>query len=74
MKVRANSVYTFDPVPWDQIDPPYGVQQGILERGDRVTVKNLPGCPKANTMSHCHIQTMSGEFAGLVHVNSLVRS
>jgi hypothetical protein len=40
--------------------------------GDEVRVINLYGCPKANTMGHCHIETLGGEFAGLVLTNSLV--
>lgn len=81
-KVRAGSVYYYDPVPWDRITPPYGVQAGLLKPGDRVRVVNLPGCPKANTMRMCHIETESrakkdrqgrhvGEFLGLVMVASL---
>lgn len=82
-KVRAGSVYYYDPVPWDRITPPYGVQAGLLKPGDRVRVVNLPGCPKANTMRMCHIETeaqtknrrgeLRGEFLGLVMVGSLVK-
>lgn len=50
----------------DKIDPPYNVQPG-----DVVRVVNLPGCPRAGTMGMCHVQHLSGEFAGLVCVNSL---
>ena len=70
-RVRCNAVYVFNPVLWDKIMPPYGVQQGIIKPGDRVKVSNLPGCPKANTMGHCHIKTLDGQFAGLVCTNSL---
>ena len=70
-KVRVNSRYRFEPVLWDEFDPPIGVQKGILKSGDVVRVVNLPGCPPANTMGRCHIQTESGEFAGLVCTNSL---
>jgi hypothetical protein len=65
MKVRAGNSYTFDPVLIDACDP-----KTTLKRGDTVTVVNLPGCPKANTMGHCHVKK-DGEFAGLVHCNSL---
>ena len=73
MRVRVNSKYRYEPVPWDQLMPPVGVQSGILEPGDTVKVVNLPGCPRANTMGHCYINTTSGKFAGLVMTNSLVK-
>lgn len=74
MKVRANSTYVFDPVGWDILDPPYGVQQGLLKKGDKVQVVNLHGCPKANTMGHCHIQhPETKQFLGLVKTSSLVK-
>jgi hypothetical protein len=41
--------------------------------GDRVRVVNLHGAPKANTMNHCHIESLEGDFLGMVHVNSLVK-
>lgn len=69
-KVRAGSWYVYDPVLMDACNPPHGVQAGILKSGDPVQVVNLPGCPKANTMGHCHIQA-DGKFAGLVCTNSL---
>ncbi len=72
-RVRAGAKYRFDPVPLDQINPPHGVTSGLIAAGDMVRVVNLSGCPKANTMGHCHIQTMAGEFAGLVCTNSLIR-
>ncbi len=83
-KVRAGSVYFYDPVPMDRVSPPYGVQTGMLKPGDRVRVVNLPGCPKAGTMGMCHIETEKrakkdrqgrpvGEFLGLVMVSSLVK-
>jgi hypothetical protein len=73
MRVRANNVYQFEPVPWDRLDPPYGVKAGILRAGDKVRVVKCPGCPPPNTMRHCHIETLDGRFAGLVHTNSLNR-
>jgi hypothetical protein len=71
MRVHANSIYRFIPVSWDRFDPPIGVQEGILNSGDLVRVVNMNGCPKANTMGHCHVKTLDGRFAGLVHCNSL---
>jgi hypothetical protein len=66
-KVRANSLYRYDPVPLDRFHPPHNV-----EKHDIVRVVNLPSCPPANTMGHCHVQHLGGEFAGLVCCNSLV--
>jgi hypothetical protein len=70
-RVRTNCFYTYNPVMLDQCDPPHGVKSRILKTGDRVRVVNLPGCPKNGTMGMCHIQTMTGAFAGLVCCNSL---
>jgi len=38
-----------------------------------VQVVNLRGCPKANTMGHCHVNDADGRFAGLVCTSSLVK-
>lgn len=65
-KVRVGKVYKYDPVLLDQLHPPHNVQVG-----DLVRVVNLPGCPRANTMGHCHVQHLDGRFAGLVCCNSL---
>ena len=73
MKVKANSFYTYQPVPMDLFSPPIGVQKSILNAGDRVMVINMSGCPKSNTMGHCYIETMKGQFAGLVCTNSLIK-
>ncbi len=79
MKVRAGSIYLYDPVLMDVADPPYGHP----ERGELLKVVNLHGCPKANTMNHCHVNfartsrtpkgrhRKAGDFAGLVCCNSL---
>jgi hypothetical protein len=65
-RVRVGARYRFEPVLIDKTDPPFN-----LVPGDIVTVINLPGCPKANTMGHCHV-SKDGQFAGLVCTNSLV--
>lgn len=65
MKVRARNWYVYNPVLLDRIDP-----KTCLRAGDIVQVVNLPGCPRANTMGHCHVEH-DGKFAGLVHTNSL---
>ena len=66
-RVRAGQRFVFDPVAIDQCNPPYNVQ-----RGDIVVVVNLHGCPKCNTMGHCHVNHPDGSFGGLVCTNSLV--
>jgi hypothetical protein len=65
--VRVNSTYFYVPVPLDRIHPPYNAKHG-----DVLRVVNLPGCPKANTMGHCHVQHQDGTFAGLVCAGSLL--
>ena len=65
MKVRANSEYIFYPNMLDRYDG-----RTSLVPGDLVKVVNLPGCPKANTMNHAHVE-LNGRFAGLVHTGSL---
>lgn len=67
MRVRVNTLYRFVPVPLDRIHPPYNI-----EANDIVRVVNLSSCPKANTMGHCYVQHLGGDFAGLVVCNSLV--
>ena len=70
MTVRAGAVYSYHPVPMDRINPPVGAPK----IGDRVRVVNLPGCPRANTMGHCHIEhPETGAFLGLVCTNSLTK-
>lgn len=72
-KVRVGAKYTYEPVMLDLLSPPYGAERGILKAGDQVKVVNLYGCPPANTMGHCYVNTLAGEFAGMVCTNSLVR-
>lgn len=70
-RVRNGASYRYAPVGWDKYDPPYGARAGFLFHGDTVRVKTPYGCPPANTMGHAHIETLAGEFAGLVCTNSL---
>jgi len=65
MRVRVGSRYTYEPVPFDRCNPPFGVTAG-----DTVTVINLPGAPKANTMGMCYV-AKGGVFGGMVMTNSL---
>lgn len=62
-RVRANAVYTYRPNGLDQWDA-----RTDLKPGEKVRVVNLYGCPKANTMGHCHVNRLDGNFAGLVCV------
>ena len=65
-KVRANAVYIYNPAGADLWDA-----RTDLKEGDHVRVVNLPGCPRANTMGHAHVQRLDGSFAGLVLTSSL---
>lgn len=64
-KVVAGREYIYYPVFLDRFDG-----RTSLVAGDIVRVVNLPGCPKANTMGHAHVE-LNGHFAGLVCTNSL---
>jgi len=66
-KVRVNSLYRYNPVLMDIITPPYK----YIKKGEVVRVINKYGCPKANTMGHCYVEDMKGDFLGLVCTNSL---
>lgn len=67
MKTYAR-VYRFDPIGWDIFAPCTDLKRGALVR------KCQPvGCPRNGTMGHCYVaHADSGEFVGLVLVNSLV--
>ncbi len=65
-KVRAGKTYTFKPVGMDVYSPACEA-----EKGQRVTVVNLPHCPKANTMGNCHINDEKGNLLGMCLTNSL---
>lgn len=69
MKVRVNKWYTFRPVGWDVID---AKNTARIEPGQRVQVRNLPGCPPANTMGHAHVFDTAGQFVGMVSTASLI--
>jgi hypothetical protein len=66
MKVCAGSEYYYHPNLLDLVDG-----RTTLKSGDVVRVVNKPGCPKANTMQQAHVESLEGEFIGLVHCNSL---
>jgi hypothetical protein len=65
-RVRVNNLYPYKLVLLDRCHPPYNVREGAIVR-----VVNLPGCPKAGMMGHCHVEHLNGDFAGLVCSNSL---
>lgn len=64
-KVRVGATYVYHANLLDRVDGRTG-----LKDGDIVTVVNLTGAPKANTMGHCYVDK-DGSFAGLVSTNSL---
>jgi hypothetical protein len=66
MKVRKGSVYVYRPVLLDQFDA-----RTTLKPGDQVRVCHPMGCPPPNSMGHAHVETLDGEFVGLVCTNSL---
>jgi hypothetical protein len=65
-RVRVGKLYRYEPVLIDRCNPPHDIETGNIVR-----VVNLHGCPRANTMGHCHVEHLGGEFAGLVCCNSL---
>ena len=66
-RVRAGSVYVYNPAGMDHWDA-----RTDLKEGDQVRVINLPGCPRANVMGHCHVvNPETGRFIGLVLTASL---
>lgn len=71
-RVRPGSLYTFHPVMFDVLNPPAACD---IADGEVCRVVNLPGCPKANTMGMCHVETQflpgQWQFAGMVCTNSL---
>lgn len=65
-RVRAGIVYEFKPVGLDQFD-----SKTEAIPGQQVRVIKCPGCPPPNSMGHAHIESLTGEFLGLVCCNSL---
>ena len=65
MKVIAGKEYIYYPNLMDRVDG-----RTNLIPGDIVTIVNLPGCPRANTMGHAHV-SLDSKFVGLVSTNSL---
>ena len=64
------TVYRFEPVGWDVFDR----RAHQANPGDLVVKTQVPGCPPNGTMGHCYVKDAeTGEFRGLVLVNSLVK-
>lgn len=66
MKVRKNTVYTYEPSLLDLAD-----SKSNLTAGDRVRVIQLPNAPPPNTMGQTHVERLDGTFAGMVSTASL---
>lgn len=69
MKVRKGGVYRFEACGWDVFDR----KPNTPANGAIVRVCHPYGCPAPNTMNHCHVETLEGEFIGLVCCNSLTK-
>jgi hypothetical protein len=69
MKVRKGGIYTFRACGWDLFDR----KQNTPPDGTRVRVCTPHGCPPPNTMGHCFVETLDGQFIGLVSAASLSR-
>jgi len=67
MKVRKGSVYEFQACLIDVADR----RSNTPRNGTLVRVCHPHGCPPPNTMGHCHVETLAGEFIGLVACGSL---
>ena len=65
----AKRRFTYEPVGHDLFSPTSGAPAA-----GTVVVKTQPfGCPRNGTMGHCYVEDgETGEFYGLVLVNSLV--
>jgi hypothetical protein len=72
MKVRANGVYTFKRSLFD-VAMPQHFRGNLVPDGTQVRVIQLPGAPRPNTMGQAHIETLDGEFVGMVATASLTR-
>ncbi len=68
MRVKTNALYRFKRHGWDMWDRKNAPD---ISDGTIVRVIRCHGCPPPNTMGHCHIATLEGEFIGLVSTASL---
>jgi hypothetical protein len=67
VKVRKGSVYRFEASFWDRYDR----LRVTPADGTLVRVVHPHGCPPPNTMGHAMVETLGGEFIGLVACASL---
>lgn len=69
MKVRVNSLYTYDANGYDLC---HAIKGESVANGSVVRVINLPGAPPANTMRMCYIANpTTGQFLRMVDTSSL---
>lgn len=67
MKVRVGGLYVFNAVGFDITDPKCSIPAGTV-----VKVKNMHGCPPANTMGQCYVfDKDTDKFIGMVSTASL---
>lgn len=59
--MSARKVYVLSPVGLDAWDP-----RVLPFRGLHVRKTQPHGCPRNGTMGHCYVETVGGEFIGLV--------
>lgn len=69
MRVRKGQILTFRACGWDVIDR----RDNTPADGTRVRVCAPYGCPPPNAMNHCFVETLAGQFIGLVSCNSLTK-
>lgn len=67
MKVRTGSKYRFEACGLDIWDR----RENTPKDGTIVKVVQPHGCPKNNTMGHCFVSDLEGNFIGLVSTGSL---
>jgi hypothetical protein len=66
-RVRKGAVYVFRACLIDIADR----RANTPAEGTLVRVCHPYGCPPPNTMRHCHVETLAGQFIGLVCCGSL---
>ncbi len=69
MKVRKGQRVRYVPSLWDRLDPKTSLQEGAV-----VKVCHPHGCPGPNVMGCCHVETIDGQFLGLVSTASLEKA
>ena len=67
---RVGAHRFFYPVPFDRFQS----NTGGIEPGTEVIVIQPHGCPRNGTMGMCYVEHITGEFIGLVCINSLEKA